>query len=682
MTRQILTQSSEHRLNYGEQLMPNPGFYLDFAIGLTYSLNLDALLSIPIAMGKFGDMEGHHKKNKIYILDAVSKCADKMVVFCNASSIMNASQRYKELHTLFDTCVFPVNLKSKGNFHPKLWVLRYVNYVNGKKAQKYYKVIVLSRNITFDRDFDVAATLTGNVVDYDSYDSNKGHKNRNKPLADLLRFVVKYLPSSQTTKKNEIKSLADDIEHYLNFKIDNDDFVSYDFLPFIPKADAGNTWAEYTETAEKIFEHPKKMILVSPFLSTEVVAKMATREDGTFLNDTNDCVMLITRRESLNEKIEKYFKDNIYVVNDRALDDSALEHISDERDIYSEDNVLTSINEENTVNGKNDVDDDVTWNVSHDVHAKIIYEKKYERGKYKRFLCLGSLNATHSAFHNNVELMLRLNYKDALKDTSKDVYYETLRKDLIGDKDNISPFERFIGEAPKLNEVPEEVDFRDLGQVIRGARVEQSTKDTCKVIITYANLETDAEIALFSDSNGSDFSKLVKGEGEKKVRFDNIPLSHISNFYLIRRKSKSENYVYRVFVVSTEGLEELLSMRNAAIYRSVFNSPEKLFEYVLSSLSGDLESFEPSTTGGTNADFGKRKRVTTRDLNKIGAGIYEQMLRTAANNPQSVEAVKELLDKLGADLFGDKITSAEKAEIAKLHDLIDQCQEVQKLVKI
>lgn len=680
MTQQILTQRPEHRLNYGEQLMPKPGFYLDFAIGLTYSLNLDALLSIPIAMGKLGDMEESHKKDKIYILDAISKCTEKMAVFCNASSIMNSSKSYKELHTLLDNCVFPVNLKSKGNFHPKLWVLR---YVDDKETQKYYKVIVLSRNITFDRDFDVAATLTGNIIGYDYYDSNNVHKNRNKPLADLLKFVATYLPPSQKDKKRIVESLANDIEHYINFEIDNSDFDSYEFLPFIPKEDVADTKAKdnetvkYTETAEKIFEHPQKLILVSPFLSTEVVKKMATRKDGTFLNDANNCVTLITRRESLNEKIAKYFENNVYVVNDRALDDSALEHTSAEQDVYSEDNALTQSNDENSVNGKNDVDEVVTGNATHDIHAKIIYEEKHKGNKTKKFLCLGSLNATNSAFNKNVEFMLRLNYKDGLRDV-----YGTLCKDLIADKDNASLFELFTGEAPTENEKPDEVDFRDLGQVIRGAKVTKTTADTYKVIITYADLETDAEIALFNEGNDNGFCKLDKGVGEKEVRFEGIPLSHISNFYLVRRKNKAGNYVYRVFVVATEGLKELHTLRDGAIYRSVFNSPEKLFEYILASFSGDLELFETQGAVGTDIEFGKGKHINAHDLNKIGAGIYEQMLRRAANNHHDVQAVQEVLKKLDIKLYGNKITPVEKAAIDKLKEMIEQCEKAQELVKI
>lgn len=56
MARRLFDQES-NRLFYGEQLMPEPGYSLDFAVGMTYSLDLNAFLGIPISLGMLDDLE-------------------------------------------------------------------------------------------------------------------------------------------------------------------------------------------------------------------------------------------------------------------------------------------------------------------------------------------------------------------------------------------------------------------------------------------------------------------------------------------------------------------------------------------------------------------------------------------------------------------------------------------------
>ena len=50
MAKQMF-DTSQNRLNYSELLQPELGYNLDFAVGLTYSLGLEALLGVPISMG-------------------------------------------------------------------------------------------------------------------------------------------------------------------------------------------------------------------------------------------------------------------------------------------------------------------------------------------------------------------------------------------------------------------------------------------------------------------------------------------------------------------------------------------------------------------------------------------------------------------------------------------------------
>ena len=45
------------RLSYGELLRPDVGYTLDFAVGTTYSLDLEALLGVPVSLGLLEDAD-------------------------------------------------------------------------------------------------------------------------------------------------------------------------------------------------------------------------------------------------------------------------------------------------------------------------------------------------------------------------------------------------------------------------------------------------------------------------------------------------------------------------------------------------------------------------------------------------------------------------------------------------
>ena len=58
---------------------------------------------------------------------------------------------------LLESSIFEVVLKKERSFHPKVWLVKYIDS-NGKAL---YRLIVLSRNLTFDRSWDVAVVLEG-----------------------------------------------------------------------------------------------------------------------------------------------------------------------------------------------------------------------------------------------------------------------------------------------------------------------------------------------------------------------------------------------------------------------------------------------------------------------------------------------------------------------------------------
>ena len=168
----------ENRLDYSQMLCPPPGYDLEFAVGMTYSLDMEALLGVPVSLGMFEDYDSSATQNPFFLLEAIRKCSDKLAIFCNADGI-KMPQNIRPVYALLENSIFPVSLERNANFHPKLWVIKY----HSETEAAVIKVIVLSRNLTFDRSMDIAVEVTGAI--------GRETKEENRPLADMLYFVKK-----------------------------------------------------------------------------------------------------------------------------------------------------------------------------------------------------------------------------------------------------------------------------------------------------------------------------------------------------------------------------------------------------------------------------------------------------------------------------------------------------------
>ena len=152
-----MLRPDQNRLNYGELLAPPATYHLDFAIGTTYSLDLDALVGATMALGLSAETDTNLIKNPVCLLEALKKTADKIALFCEAGQI-HMPGNVTELYILLEKMVFSVALSGTkknrhASFHPKFWLIRYKN----DNGEIMYRVVVLSRNLTFDRSWDVLA---------------------------------------------------------------------------------------------------------------------------------------------------------------------------------------------------------------------------------------------------------------------------------------------------------------------------------------------------------------------------------------------------------------------------------------------------------------------------------------------------------------------------------------------
>ena len=126
------TNDTRSRVNYGNILLPPEGYTLNFAVGTTYSLDLEALTAVCLSLGLAEDTDSALLQNPVSMLNALQKVSEKVLIFCEAGQIKMPGAP-SALSLMLEKMIVPVALpKARGinhypAFHPKTWILQYVN---------------------------------------------------------------------------------------------------------------------------------------------------------------------------------------------------------------------------------------------------------------------------------------------------------------------------------------------------------------------------------------------------------------------------------------------------------------------------------------------------------------------------------------------------------------------------
>jgi len=167
--------SPETRAVAMEMLRPPPGYRLDQAVLTTYSLDLEVLLALPLAVLAQSD-QGLTEllDDPLLLLQAIREAGGRLHVFVDHAGIAIPSAT-RPLYAILEEMVHPVKAPNGGAFHPKVWVARF----NSEQGPPVIRVSVSSRNLTFDRSWDIALTTEITA------ESNRELPD-SKPLSDLL----------------------------------------------------------------------------------------------------------------------------------------------------------------------------------------------------------------------------------------------------------------------------------------------------------------------------------------------------------------------------------------------------------------------------------------------------------------------------------------------------------------
>lgn len=537
----------EDRLNYGQLLVPPVGYTLDFAVGTTYSLDLETLMAVSIALGIQESTDSSLTNNPFAILKSLQGLSEKMLVFCEAGQIAAIQPEKSPLMLLLDKMIVPVKLremKGKGfpSFHPKTWTLQYSDAV----GNRLYRFIVLSRNLTFDRSWDVAVSLDGK--------DTKKEQGTSAPIVDFLNFL-KYNAlegvSMKTEKRRILNSLIQDLP-YVQFSLEDKRFLDFEIIPL-------GIGQDNIDDDPLMWDSFHDLLVFSPFLSSGV---MRSFDERKMLKDTRR--HLITRTSELHKITGKLDTFRVYTMKDTVVE------------------------------GEEIVSDEETEKIQQqDIHAKMYLMTKGSRSS----LYLGSMNASENGLHRNVEMLLRLSgYRYYLN-------MDAIESDLFGPDEKGNPFEE-IDLAGVDVTAPEKEEKDALERALKGicrlksrAEVVQDG-DKYNVTVFFAFPQggfPNAEIAP---------ARTVRSQQlAEEVSFEGLSALELTELYRITVKGETES-ISRMILIPTE----MPSDRDDLVVRSILKDKRAFVDYLAFILGDDyvLSALEMEAAAASDRDAGHR----------------------------------------------------------------------------
>ncbi|MCR4693076.1 MAG: hypothetical protein K5664_04255 [Firmicutes bacterium] len=578
------------RLDYGQILAPPSNYKLDFAIGTTYSLDLDALVGACIALGLSEETDSKLVNNPICLLEALRATGDKIALFCEGGQI-HMPNKVTSLYILLEKMVFPVTTaKTRGisrfpSFHPKFWLIRYID----DKGDFLYRVVVLSRNLTFDRSWDVTFCMDGIKTSEET--------NKNNPVSDFLAYLIKQLPTDDYVKEKQkkIRSISRELKN-VQFKLDSKEFFDFDFIPVGIKS-AEDNCRFYMEKYSLFRDSFHEVLIISPFVSNGVIKDFNERAKHI----ERPKHVLITRSSELGKlKPADCSNFKIYTMKDAVVD------------------------------GESAISEETESVQKQDIHAKVYMIRKYSDSE----LYLGSLNASHNALYGNIEFMIILYSKNRYLNLAK------LTESLFGTEEAESPFQEVtLQDKQVIDEEQEKLNMldsyiKDINRLSPTARITPNG-ELYDVSVCFG--EFDPKYQVFVSPLLSNKTAPI----EKNILFTSLEITQLSEFYKIS-VSDGTRTVTRIIIIPTEGMPD---DREKAVVSNVVNDRDCFYRYI-AFLLGDSYILSALESNQNNSD-GTYKANALRSI-KIPA-LYEKMLQTAAASPERFKEIDYLIKSVSAD---------------------------------
>jgi len=607
-----------------ENLRPPPGYRVRRAIGTSYTLDLIALLTAPLAFTFFDvhDEDGAPMADPVALLEALRRHAENVTIFCQAGAIAVPRPDQKLLAYL-EGSVVPVRAQNPaGIFHPKVWVLEFV----ADDGPTVYRVLCLSRNLTFDRAWDTCLQLEGRLTG-----RTRGY-GRNAPLAEFLRA----LPGMATRPLS--RAIGEDLDRICH------EIRRVDFEAPAPFEDFRIHPMGLSRRRSWPFPDARRSLALSPYLVGSAVDR---------LRDHHGLDVLISRPEAFEDLLREggatALPNRCFVLSPGAnLDAREPDEPAEERPMDEDRPELTGL------------------------HAKLFL---FENG-VRANLFTGSANATSAAFGLNVELLVELVGRsrhcgiEALLG-SNDETQSTLRSLLeeYRPPESLEDLEPVDKERRALERSAERLSHALGGVRLRAVATEAGEGGRWEVILSgrLPPVPAGVEVTVWPVTLAQTTARSVPLEGVSDggrkardpeiARFEGLSFEALTGFYAFEltvtdgaRKAK------RRFTVTAE-LEGAPEDRRARLLRSFLSDRRQVMRLLLLLLmdeGADVSMFVAGAQGDAT------EHGPPRGLDE--PTLLEALLRSLSRNPDRIEHVARLIADLertreGSELLPDGLAA-------------------------
>lgn len=574
------------------------GHVVDLAVGTTYTLSLRMLLLPPLAMAAHDresellvdaeegsaptDDAEHSPADTLALLEAVRRYADRTTVYCHASGIASPG-RYPRLLTFAEDSVVQVLPRTPGHiFHPKVWALRF-----RRGDELFHRLVVCSRNLTEDSSWDTLLVL-------DEGEPDQGISGA--PAADFVRTLPSLTVGPVAPGRPEqAETLAASLED-----------VWFELPPPFTGGELRPLGLQGARSGWPVPERPTRAVVVSPFLDVDTVTRIEARHTP----------VLVSRPETY----DMLGADAVAHTSTKVLSPHAETQVSEQRTDHP------------TRAGE----------VRDGLHAKLLV---WDEGRTGHVLT-GSANATHAAFHGNVEFGV------LLTGPRRSCGVEALLPDEPASRDRVT-FAQVLQDHTVAEPEPQEdtarlmereIELHHEALLLAGPRLSCAhDQEGYAVTLGFAR-------ALPPDPGTTRVRLVSRARTELRppdlARWRGVSLLQLTPYLeVVTTVPASDTETVEVTSVLKAELVGAPDDRAAEVLRSYLGSEESLVRYLRFLLdeadTGSL--WDDLALGDGEGDGAVARRPTFEDL-----AILEPLLRAAADGSEALDRVQALLRDLGA----------------------------------
>ena len=580
-----------------ETLRPPEGYRFDRAVGTTFTLDLESLLTAPLAFTFFDweDADGRPSADPLALLEAIRRHATRIHLFCQVGQIKIPSANQRLLAYIEDAVIEARAPHSSGLFHPKVWIIRFTPIDSEEPVM--YRLLCMSRNLAQSRSWDTTLVLDGVLKNRTSA------IRRNHPVGDFIQA----LPGMAVRRPSQDVRQAIDTIQYEIRRVDFALPEGFRDAQFHPMGHIiRNSWPFPDE--------PREFLVLSPFLSGTFVHRLAK---------IHTIQHLISRPESLTG-LPAHTLDSVTHTWAMAPDAELDSNEGVDEDLSAVTGEL-SAQEGDELAG---------------LHAKLFV---MDDG-WNAHVWTGSANATEAAFQRNVEFMVQL--------TGRKKHCGIAA--LLGSEEHEEGLRLLLEEyTPGDTDPPEDPERLALQHRIRQAlqtlldahlTVRAESADDEHFSLTIATerrltFQPDVEVDLWPATLSPGMAQKLDSPSTS-LEFSHLSMSAITAFIAFHVRARATNKVEEERFILRLPMSGAPSDRRERILQSLLTDPDQIMRLLLLLLSDEglrADDFIPSGQGsGNQTSFGGLGSST----------LLESLVRAFHRDPDALDYVENLISEL------------------------------------